>query len=140
MINATSGEELLALGEIVDVRFLEFSAALRDEEREDLESDDVEQSLNVMVGIGESRIEVRLEIKLQTRTATYSGTAATQFKFDDELEVTEEIARDFAERAGIMAIYPYLRELIQSSSLRLRESVTLPLLRVGQRPLEDVVD
>lgn len=136
MIKVESAKELLEVGEIVDVRFFKFSAAIREEPREDLESDDVVQNLNVLVGTSEKAIELRLEISIDTRTAEYSGTAAMQFKFQEEVEFEEEVGKEFAERVGVMAVYPYLRELIQTSSVRLREDVvTIPLLRAGQTSL-----
>jgi len=126
--------ELLQLGELVDVRFIEFSATLRDEPRDDLESDDLENSMQVMVGGEEGVLEIRVRIEAATAEANYVVVAATQFHFDaTEVTVTEDLGREFAEKVGVMALYPYVREAIQSMSTRLRQTVvTLPLMRTGQ--------
>ncbi len=131
MSKIETAAELLPEGELVDVRFLELSGVIRSEPRENFESNDVEQSLTVMVGTGPRVVEVRVEATVGTLTADYRVVAATQFKITSEAEFTEEAAGEFAERVGVMAVYPYLREAVQSMSARLREEppVTMPLMR-----------
>jgi len=134
--------ELLAMGELVDVRFLEFSAGLREEPRDDLESDDVEHGMNIMVGDSEGVLEVRARFTVDTAEAEYLVVAATQFHYDAaQVRMTEALGREFAEKVGVMALYPYVREAIQSMSTRLRQEViTLPLMRTGQVSLGQPVD
>lgn len=130
MTAISSAKELLEHGELVDVRFLSLSADLLDEPRPDFEDDDVEQSIQVQYGNGESVIEVRSEATVRTRVADYRVVAATQFRINDGIEFTEEAVAEFAEKVGAMAVYPYLREAVSSLTLRLREApVTMPLMR-----------
>jgi hypothetical protein len=131
--------ELLGLGELVDVRFLEFSASLLDAPREDFEPDDVHQSMDIMLGVSQGAIEVRVTMHVATKVATFAGVAATQFRHNPDVSVTPQVAQEFAERVGVMSVYPYLRELVQSSSTRLRvDALTLPLLRPENVQLSEV--
>ena len=125
--------ELLAIGELVDVRFLSFRADLRGELREDIKPDELESSMQVQVGRQPGVLEIRIDFDAITTAADYSVVAATQFHFDEEQpEVSEELGRAFAEKVGVMAVYPYVREALQSMSMRLRQdAITLPLLRAG---------
>lgn len=139
MPEVADAAELLGLGDLVDVRFLEFAARLLDEPREDFEDDDVQQSMDVMLGVSEGAIEVRVTMRVETKVAHFSGVAATQFRHDPRVSVSPQVAQEFAERVGVMSVYPYLRELVQTSSTRLRvDSVTLPLLRPGNVQLSEV--
>ncbi|MBH0009987.1 hypothetical protein [Salinibacterium sp. SWN1162] len=126
--------ELLASGELIDVRFLSFSAALREGEPLDEDSDEIDKDMQVMVGGSPGIIEIRVDFNVTTAEADYAVVAATQFHYDeDEFDVSEEVGKTFAETVGVMAIFPYIREGLQSMSLRLRqEAITLPLLRNGQ--------
>lgn len=137
MTEFVSAAELLECGELVDIRVLRFSAGLREEIREDLEDDDVLQQLDVSLGSGKNTIEVRVRAKLDTRGAEYSAEVAMQYSYESDSEPTEEVIREFAERAGLAAVYPYVRELMQTNSMRLRqESITMPFLRLGSQNLD----
>lgn len=126
----SSAEELLPHGDLVDVRFLKFSAEALDEPRPNFEDGDIEQTMQVVVGGSETAIEVRVDLTLLTATATYEVLAATQFHYAEGLEVSAEVAGEFAEKVGVMAVYPYLREAIQDFSGRLRNGpITIALMR-----------
>ena len=128
-------QDVVNAGELVDVRILSFSGGLADR-RDDLEEDDVEQDLQAMVGQRPGIIEVRVHATIRVRNAEYTVQAATQLHHDSGLEISEDLARDFAERVGVMAIYPYVREAVQSACTRLRQRVVvLPLLRAGELSL-----
>jgi hypothetical protein len=125
-----SAQELLIHGELVDVRYHSLSAVTLDEPRESFESDDVEQTVEVQFGSADRVIEVRANVLVKTRIAEYSVTGVTQFHVEDGVDYSDEAAAEFAEKVGVMAIYPYLREAIQSLTTRLHESpVTMPLMR-----------
>ena len=125
-------QDVLNAGELVDVRILTFSGKMV-ERRDDLEEDDVEQDLQAMVGQRPGIIEVRVHATIRVRSAEYSVEAATQLHHDPDLEVSEDLAREFAEKVGVMALYPYVREAVQSACTRLRQRVVvLPLLRAGE--------
>ena len=128
-------QDVVNAGELVDVRILSFSGGMADR-RDDLEEDDVEQDLQAMVGQRPGIIEVRVHASIRVRAAEYTVEAATQLHHDPDLDISEDLARDFAERVGVMAIYPYVREAVQSACTRLRQRVVvLPLLRAGDLSL-----
>lgn len=129
--------ELLGLGELVDVRILEFSATLAEDDRSDLDDEDVEHTLQVKISVRSGVLEAHLKADVRTKTADYSGVAATQFHFSSDIELSQEVAREFTERVAVMALYPYVRELVSDMSVKLRQApVTLPLMRSGQTQME----
>lgn len=125
--------ELFKIGELSGIRFNGFAAErivggelVTDEEQ-------AEQSIQVSIGQNPGIVEVRVRLELVTSAARYSADAASQYRFPEDREVSEDLAREFAEAAGVMAVYPYLRELVQTSSARLSlPPVTLPLMRQGE--------
>lgn len=133
MAAVEDARELLGLGELVDVRVLRFSGSLRDEPDTELDEDAVNTSVQVNIVNRPGVLQVTMDMGARTRGAEYAVLGATQFHYDGSFEVSEEVARSFAEGVGVMAIYPYLREALQSFSTRLTQSpITLPLLRQGQ--------
>lgn len=134
-------KEFLAMGELSDVRFLATHAEVHDDPNEELDEDTFTQDLLVRIGHLTGALEVRVELKVDAQFASYRVVAATQFHYQPlELEVPEELSRAFAEKVGVMAVYPYLREAINSLSTRHRQPpVTIPLLRLGEVGLGEPV-
>lgn len=131
MTTIKTARDLLPLGELVDVRYIKLSAETLDEPREGFGDDDVEQSMQVQFGYVDRVIEVRVEATVKTRIAEYDVIAATQFHVEkDGVTVPDNVVAEFAEAVGVMAVYPYIREAVQSLTTRLHESpVTMPLMR-----------
>jgi hypothetical protein len=128
-----NAENLLRLGELVDVRILRFSGGLREEPDLDLDDDAVNTTVTVNIVNRPGVLQVTMDMTARTRGAEYAVVGATQFHFDSSHSVSEAVAREFAEGMGVMAIYPYLREALQSFSMRLTQTpITLPLLRRGE--------
>ncbi|MEW5013319.1 hypothetical protein NAI87_05860 [Clavibacter michiganensis subsp. michiganensis] len=137
MADVKDAQELLGLGHLVDVRVLRFGSALKAEPDEGLDDDAVDTSVKVNIVNHPGVLQVTMDMEVHTRGADYTVVGATQFHFDSAYELSEEVAREFAERVGVMAIYPYLREAIQSFSTRLTQTpITLPLLGQGQIDLK----
>ena len=130
MTKVTNAKDLLPLGDLVDVRYVDLSAKTLDEPRGDYEADDVQQDIEVRFGHTERVIEVQVKASVRSRIADYEVTAATQFHVQEGVTFTEEVVAEFAEKVGAMAIYPYLREAVQSLTTRLHEApITMPLMR-----------
>ena len=136
--------ELLQLGELSGIRFNGFSAERIAGGEPVTDEEQAEQSIQVSIGQNPGLIEVRVQLELTTSAAKYVADAASQYRYPDDHEVSEEVARQFAEAVGVMAVYPYLRELVQTSSARLSlPPVTLPLMRQGEvnlSPKDESVD
>jgi hypothetical protein len=142
MTSITGAGELLAAGELTGIRVHGFSAERVAGATAASDSEEAEQAIQVQIGQKPGLIEVRVRLDLKTTAARYQVDAASQFRFPEEHEVSEDVAREFAEAVGVMSVYPYLREFVQSSSARLSlPPVTLPLLRQGEVDLTpDEVD
>ncbi|MBO9046716.1 hypothetical protein JG550_000849 [Curtobacterium flaccumfaciens pv. flaccumfaciens] len=132
MTDISTAKDLLDVGELSGVRVHAFSAERVAGATAPNDSEEAEQSIQVQIGQNPGLVEVRVQLELKTAAANYRAEAASQYRFPSEYEVSERVAREFAEAVGVMAVYPYLRELVQSSSARLSlPPVTLPLLRQG---------
>lgn len=140
MTDITTVAELIRLGHINDVRFLEFSARVRDEPDDSYAEDDVSQEIQLSLRKTDSAIEFRLSTKISTRLAEYEATAATQVEVD-EGRITEAVVHDFAARIGFTVVYPYIREVVHSASSRLRvENIVIPLVDPAEIRLELIDD
>jgi len=133
MTTIADAKGLLGVGELSGIRVNGFSAERIAGAAPPVDSEDAEQSIQVQIGQNPGLIEVRVRLELKTTAAHYQVDAASQFRFPEADDVSEEVAREFAEAVGVMSVYPYLREIIQSSSARLSlPPITLPLLRQGE--------
>lgn len=119
---------LIAAGHINDVRFLAISANVRDEPDESLEDDDVTQDVQLQVRKTDTTIEFRLSVDVRTQRCEYAATAATQVEVDEGV-ILDAVLQESAARIGFTVVYPYLREAVQSASVRLRiENIVIPLV------------
>ena len=129
--------QFIQTGELSDVRFFEVFGKVLDDEREDIPEDEFVHGLTVRIGREPGFVEVRVDMTVETAHADYRVTAATQYHYQPvEFQVSEPLGREFAERVGVMAVYPYVREAFASLARRLGQPpVTLPLMRAGELSL-----
>ena len=78
----------------------------------------------------ETRIEVRCILAGETRDGRYLVDAAAQYEIKTPVALSQDLVEAFVECVGVMAIYPYLRETLQSAASKLRlDAPVLGLLR-----------
>lgn len=137
-----SAAELLHAGELTDVRFFEVSGAVLDEPIEEINEDEFQQRMTVKVGREDGILEIRVDFEVDTQSCKYRVVAATQFLYEPaDQSVSVALGKEFAERVGVMAVYPYVREAISSLATRLRQPpITLPLMRSGELDLGEAED
>ncbi|ANA85502.1 hypothetical protein PBI_BLUEBERRY_40 [Gordonia phage Blueberry] len=122
-----SCDQLLDATELVDVRFYEVHG-----ERNDSEGDP-KWFIRVLTNQADSQLQLRFRLQLSGSGATYTADAAAVYVLKEPVaEVPDDVVREFAERVGIFAAFPYLRAAIGNLASQLGlERPVLPMLRQG---------
>ena len=102
-------------------------------ERKESELSEPEQDLGYMQRVTEEQLEARFQFTVRTADAELRTDIAVRYDFDEPLAPTERVLLEFAERVGVMAAFPFLREGVFSLATRLGvEAPVLGLLKAGQ--------
>ncbi|AXQ63903.1 hypothetical protein SEA_HORUS_51 [Gordonia phage Horus] len=117
---------LLLSSELTDVIFHEVAASRTTEEPSS------HYTLQVLTRVDGTQFEVRCKTTVVGGGAKYLGDAGAIFTLAEERKIPDEVAQEFAEKVGVMAVYPYLRAAITQLGAQLAvERPVLPLLRSG---------
>ncbi|PSR66843.1 hypothetical protein C8258_18350 [Nocardia sp. MDA0666] len=109
--------------ELTDVRFYEIAGRRSDTE-------DKQFSLQVVSRIEPTEIEIRCQTAVEGGGAQYKVDAGAVFAIDPPGTVPPEVAHEFAEKVGVMSVYPYARSAVANLGAQLNvDRPTLPLLR-----------
>jgi hypothetical protein len=128
--------DLLALIDLTGVRTFEVSGRLL--EHEDTPDSEEKQDAQVLVRETSEELLVRVRLTIQTADAQLVADCASIFELkepdaEESVEIEADLKREFAERVGVMAVYPFLRESIFTTAARLQVAApVLGLLKVGQ--------
>ncbi|WP_345498072.1 hypothetical protein [Nocardia callitridis] len=89
-------------------------------------------SLEVITHIELTEIEIRCRTAVEGGGAQYKIDAGAVFSVDPPGIVPPEVVQEFAEKVGVMSVYPYARSAISNLGAQLGvDRPTLPLLRAG---------
>lgn len=125
-----SASELLKLVVLEDIDFYEVSGrrrAVRDDEVSGAPVIQIQQRLTDEV------FEIRCIVDVEAPDATYRVDAAARFVLEEPLDVPEAVAKDFVERAGVMAVYPFVREAVLETSARLGAGrLVMAMMKAGR--------
>lgn len=117
--------DLVNHAELTDVRFYEIAGRRSGTE-------DKQFSLQVVSRIESAEIEIRCQTAVEGGGAQYKIDAGAVFAIDPPGTVPPEVAHEFAEKVGVMSVYPYARSAISNLGAQLNvDRPTLPLLRAG---------
>ncbi|MDR6862165.1 hypothetical protein [Phycicoccus sp. 3266] len=117
----------------VDAERLEDDAAPEGDER-----DEADTSFAIQERHGPEVMEVRCRLDWAARGGRYTIDAAAQYDFDEPLDLSAEVVREFVERVGVMAVYPFIREALHQAASRLRlDAPILGLLQAGSVRVTD---
>ncbi|MGV9834309.1 SecB-like chaperone SecBL [Nocardia niigatensis] len=121
-----SVQELLEASELVDILTYQLSAELSDEPATPL-------SMRVLTRCEGGKLEVRIDAALNDSYGEYTLARSVIFSLPPERDVPQPLVEEFAEKVGVLAAYPYIREGISDLAARLGQpQPVLPLLRAGQ--------
>lgn len=131
---------LVAAVAIESVSFLELNAKRADEfTSAPLTADeefDVEPEMSLQIGRGESgkmfRVRVRVEIDTKPGTVLVDGAVEYSVRDIELAEVSAEVMLEFANKVGVFALLPYLRQAIADMTQRVFGTpLTMPVYRQG---------
>ncbi|MEV0771442.1 hypothetical protein [Nocardia salmonicida] len=123
--------DLVDHAELVDIRFYEVAASRTD-------SDESRHSIQVVSRVELAEIEIRCRAAVDGGGAQYKVDAGAVFTLAPPGAVVPEIVREFTEKVGVMAVYPYVRSAVSNLGAQLGvDRPTLPLLRFGSIRLDE---
>lgn len=125
-----SAAELLEFLTLDEVNFNELRAKRRDV----VEGEEIEDpTIRVYVRDTHPTLFVRCVVEAKSPDGEYCVDAIARFSIADEVEISEEVAHEFVERVGVMAVYPFVREAMSNLSTRLGGGhMLLGLFRPGR--------
>lgn len=122
---------LVEKSELTDVRFYELGAG-RVETK-----DENNYSLDVVTRAEGDELEVRCRALVKGAGAEYVADAAAVFTLAQPGQIPDDVARTFAEKVGVMSVYPYIRSALTQLGAQLAVArPILPLLRAGSVTLK----
>jgi hypothetical protein len=141
-----SVSDIVAEADIVDVVYYEVAGRRRElsaGDRDVLEqpggepgSDDQAPSFEILLRSDDSRLEVRCRGTVVNVQGQLQVDVAVVYALPSASTVPEPLLREFAEKVGIMAVYPFLRESLVGIATKLRLPVpVLGILRQGSLTL-----
>lgn len=133
--------ELLDTTHLVDVEFLELSAA-RPENLNDAEVDsllsftegEIRHDFDMNFSQTKEHDLLRVRIRLQTRSkwGHVTAEAAAVYGLTEPRKLDPSLAVEFVNRVAVMAVLPYLREAVHGISLKvLGEPHLMPIIPAG---------
>ena len=128
----TSARELLELTRLADIVWYELSGRrFSDDDLEGLGAgNDEEAPLQVLARSSDEQVEVRVRTTAQSSSARFSVDVGAIFDLAMPVEVDADAMKEFVQRVGVMAAYPFVREGLFSVAARMR--VEAPLLQLLQ--------
>lgn len=89
---------------------------------------DVEAQVYFRLESSKEVAEVRQRLQVSAEDARFTVDVGMTFDFPGPIEVGQGVRQEFIERVGLMALHPFVRESLQSLSMKLGvEPVLLPL-------------
>jgi hypothetical protein len=128
-----SVRSLLQSCQLVDIVVRQFGARLRldgEDPPADLAEDDAKSDLGMGLAVADEHVDYNFTIKVETVAAEASAEVVARYAMKTE-GLTEDVAVQFANRVAFFAAYPYLREVIQTSTGRLPgiQGLVLPIIQ-----------
>jgi len=94
---------------------------------------EAEANFGIAMRVGDGRFGVRMTAESTFSQGSVHVDAAIGYEYDPRLDIPAQVAVDFGNRVGLMALYPYVRQAFsQMSATVLGKAVFLPMLRQGE--------
>lgn len=130
--------EILDLMEVValeEIRHFELHGTVTGPPSE--EDSDPTISMEYSEFVDESSIHCRFRFTVETADARYVTDLASIFALEEPVAINRAVLKDFAERVGFMAAFPYIRESLTTTASRMgRRSPMIGLMRPGDLQIE----
>lgn len=128
-----------------DVRFFRINAELIEDAESQIDdegevvagSDEDEEEISVNIGLrtrqSGNSLGIRIEFEASHDAWKVSLDVAAEFEADEPFQTSEAARTDFADKVGVMTLYPYIREAVGNLTQRtVGASFLLPTIRLGQ--------
>lgn len=87
--------------------------------------------------VDESSVHCRFRFTVETSDARYLTDLASVFALEEPASIDRLVMKDFAERVGFMAAFPYIRESLTTTASRMgRRAPLIGLMRPGDLQIE----
>lgn len=130
-----SAKDLLDIGiELQGVQFFRIEASVKED---DYEPTPLPAELEPVYGLKtrhvDREIAARLSVRLDQPSWQIIVDAAVVYTTEEPIEFSESVLLDFANRIGVMALVPFLRQAIADVSQRvLGEVILMPMMKPGE--------
>ncbi|MGB2951297.1 MAG: hypothetical protein WBB62_16745 [Rhodococcus sp. (in: high G+C Gram-positive bacteria)] len=132
VVAVTDVKQLLNSAELTDIVFYETRACRVVDDAPEADGSAQGFSMQIMLRVESQLLEVRCKAQAEGLGGQYVSDASAVFSLSEPSDIDEDTVRIFAEKVGVMAVYPYIRESITQGGARLGlERPILPLLRAG---------
>jgi hypothetical protein len=131
-------EDLVDAVELTDVEFYELSARSCAGFGDEVGSEtDTEPTFELKVLHKEKKYKIRLRVSISTTFGDVVADAGIVYDLKGDARIPHAIGLDFANRVGIMALLPYIRESIHSlTSKTFGQGLLMPVMRAGDLQFE----
>ncbi|MBV2151906.1 hypothetical protein [Kitasatospora sp. SUK 42] len=121
-------DELADAAELLDVTFLEISGRRLFDRPEERREEDDRTSLLAWLREADdgTGLEVRCRLELGNTQANFAVDAVAAFTVGEPFELEPALQQEFIELIGVTILYPYLRESVHSTAVKL--GVDTPML------------
>lgn len=127
-------KHLVEVSELKDIQFHELSASLFENQPEpDDDSTEAKVDLVFQTRVDEEDFGVRVSVTVRADVGEAKTIVAADYAVEKQHLPDEELLELFATEVAMMAIFPYVREGIQSATSRVFGTpLTLPVLQRGE--------
>ena len=131
-----SAQDLLAVVELDGIEVYEVSG--RGIDRGSVDDYEETYDIKVAVNVSPEYLKTRFTMTFNAAVGEYRVDLAVRYRIEEQgLQIPPAATVDFAERVGVMAAFPFLRENIYNIASRLGDPIpVLGLVRQGQFKLE----
>lgn len=131
-------EELVEAVELTDIEFYELSArscaGFGDEVGSAM---DTEPTFELKVLHKDKKYKIRLRVSISTTSGDVVSDAGIVYELPNDARIPHDVGLDFANRVGIMALIPYIRESIHSLTAKaFGQGLLMPVMRAGDLQFE----
>lgn len=133
-VTVHSAAELLDLGLRIDaIQYLNLHAEVAEGEHAPAEMSDPEPLWGLKLRHVGAEIGIRLSVLLDLGVGRINVDALVNYVADQPVAMTEETRLEFANKVGVMALLPYIRQATADLSQRVfGEVIMMPVIRAGE--------
>lgn len=128
-VTVSDAKQLLEYVELEGIETYEVSARLV-ERAEGFEED---YFIKAGIRFDSDALRTRFTLTFSAAAADFTADLAVKYRLDEDVTVGRQVAVEFAEKVGVMAAWPFLREHVFGLASRIGQPVpVLGLLRQGE--------